>query len=510
MPDRRTIPWWKLDQLTSDLNTDLEHELRVQKEAIPLILIPGIMGTRLRLTGTREKEGDKGPDNLPNIRWDPRATVWAFKYILGASGAKRKKLLVGEKFSGTYLEPTDALPIGDGFRAILDDYIPFLKKLKKGDWAEPLDKIFEFPVYAVGYNWSDDVRNSGAYLSTRIDAIVQEAAKVTGLCEKVILITHSMGGLVARWASEQAGKKGSILGIVHTVQPVDGAAAAYWRIKAGFERGGFLDLPAKGLGDSGDKVTPVLGNIPGGLELLPNKSYVNNRHKKAWLNVTDKNGQVMVNLPEVNPYQEIYRIQAVVKPAAGEKPSRNRFWGLVDADLLDPAGNAGRAATPGANQPNSQLDAAAPPAGAGPFDIYLQQLKKAELFHDDLKHNKHANTRSLRGTGFKTTDAVELKIRAGSAKEVVYKPHGFTAHLTNQAGEYQIAELQNPAGRGDQTVSEESAGALAPPLQDLKVDHQTAFKDKKVQEWVFNAIIDLCKIRYEEKRGKSKPAGTGH
>jgi triacylglycerol esterase/lipase EstA (alpha/beta hydrolase family) len=55
-------------------------------------------------------------------------------------------------------------------------------------------------------------------------------------CEKVILVTHSMGGLVARYYSElldgDFGQK-NILGIVHGVMPDRGAPMAYKRMKAG-------------------------------------------------------------------------------------------------------------------------------------------------------------------------------------------------------------------------------------------------------------------------------------
>src|SRR5450759_2344349 len=120
----------------------------------------------------------------------------------------------------------------------MDDYCDdFLKPLKKHDWGD-LGRIFEFPVYAVGYNWTESAGTAGEKLAARITEIIAEANDIVGFCEKVILISHSMGGLVSRWASEKAGAAGSILGIVHGVQPITGAPVAYWRIKAGFENFG--------------------------------------------------------------------------------------------------------------------------------------------------------------------------------------------------------------------------------------------------------------------------------
>jgi len=191
------------------------------------------------------------------------------------------------------------------------------------NWG-PLSKIFEFPVYAVGYNWTDDNRNSGKMLAERILKIMEEAKGVTGICEKVILITHSMGGLVARWASEIEQARGSILGVIHGVQPVTGAPAAYWRMKAGFEATWWkLSQVAASwvLGSSGAMVTPVLANIPGGLELLPNKDFRPNKHSRAWLTVTGDSAAQM-SLPDNDPYEEIYKIkrllsQRVVRILAG-------------------------------------------------------------------------------------------------------------------------------------------------------------------------------------------------
>ena len=45
----------RLDKSVSGLETDVEHEIRVEREAIPLVFVPGIMGSRLRRAGTDGK-----------------------------------------------------------------------------------------------------------------------------------------------------------------------------------------------------------------------------------------------------------------------------------------------------------------------------------------------------------------------------------------------------------------------------------------------------------------------
>lgn len=543
----KTVRWDKVDKPISGLGTDVEHEIQVQREAIPLIFIPGIMGTRLRRAGT---SGDgKGIDGLPKMRWDPDSTTYLLGNHCGAPGADRKAMLVGTAFTPGYLavdEKEDNKPVGDGFHGIMADYWKnFLNELKKHDW-EALGKIFEFPVYAVGYNWTDDNTNSGKKLAARIKKIIEEAKKVTGLCEKVILITHSMGGLVARWASEEAGARKSILGIIHGVQPATGAPAAYWRIKAGFEvtaalgaalqpksvpqsyhqavlQGAALGagvakayITASILGSSASEVAPVLGNVPGGLQLLPNKQHRTNDDSAAWLTVTES-GKPSMLLPKRDPYEEIYRVKAVVKPTAGQTPSTNEYWGLVDPDLLDPENVLWEA-----RSANNALDSQFPPSRVAWLQ-YLTMLDLAETFHDTLGQQTHPNTFCFWGTGHKTADVIEMKVGSLGVglnpypETDPYPVRGFRGFFTDARGVRLMAVLQDPSGDGDGTVAASSGAALNAPKKPipgdraLAVEHQPAYEDGAAQAYTVQAIIALCKMRYDELRHPvgGSPTGKG-
>ncbi|MDD5298326.1 MAG: hypothetical protein PHU46_15595 [Rhodocyclaceae bacterium] len=493
----KTVPWHQMDQAIAGLATDGEHEIQVGREAIPLVFVPGIMGSRLRRAGTNG-EG-KGADGLPNMRWDPGASAWMFHNFTWEGPLHRKQMLVGGNFSPGFLEVDNANPVGDGFRGIMDDYRPFLEQLRDRDWG-PLGKIFQFPVHAFGYNWTDSNDNAGALLAKRIEEIIAEAKAVTGCCEKVILITHSMGGIVARSASELHGASGSIRGIVHGVQPATGAPAAYWRIKAGFEGWG---VTSGTLGDSGPNVACVLGNIPGGLELLPNKLHRTNAGARQWLSVTE-DGQTVLALPYGNPYDEIYRVPAIVRPAAGQKPSTNAFWGLVDPDLLDP----GNAATPQAGSPaaddNNALDGEASAGGA--WAGYMQLLAKAEAFHDSLGLKAHASTFCFHGTDHDSADAVELRIESNWVRSDSYPTRGFRGFFTDAQGNDMQAVLQDPAGDGDGTVPASSGAALQrngkPVLgsDHFDIAHQPAFENGEAQQFTVRSIIALCQKHYGTKR----------
>ncbi|MEI6993387.1 esterase/lipase family protein, partial [Klebsiella pneumoniae] len=76
---------------------------------------------------------------------------------------------------------------------------------------------------------------SAKRLSEEVDRIIDKYQTQGMKCSKVILVTHSMGGLVARYYSECLEGRDKIYGIVHGVMPSVGAAATYTRMKRGTE-----------------------------------------------------------------------------------------------------------------------------------------------------------------------------------------------------------------------------------------------------------------------------------
>ncbi|MCK0745600.1 esterase/lipase family protein, partial [Chromohalobacter nigrandesensis] len=61
---------------------------------------------------------------------------------------------------------------------------------------------FNFPVHACGYNWLQSNTDSAATLAKRVDEIIAGYRRARMTCDQAILVTHSMGGLVARYCSE--------------------------------------------------------------------------------------------------------------------------------------------------------------------------------------------------------------------------------------------------------------------------------------------------------------------
>lgn len=183
---------------------------------------------------------------------------------------------------------------------------------------------FLFPVHVFGYNWLQDNKISAEKLITFIDKVNAcyrhrgyGSAFPAGK-EKVIIVTHSMGGLVARYASEVMGAKEKILGIVHGVMPDLGSPAAYRRMKIGAKQEGAAGIV---LGKSAEELMPVLARAPAPLQLLPSASYMNG---SPWLTIKGGNADGSdLTLPQrQDPFGEIYL-------------NKSNWWRLYEADIID-------------------------------------------------------------------------------------------------------------------------------------------------------------------------------
>ena len=148
---------------------------------------------------------------------------------------------------------------------------------------------YQYPVYAVGYNWLQSNAQSAKHLQKRIEAIIQWWKSRKHHCEYVIIVTHSMGGLVARVCAKMMPDK--ILGVIHGVMPAIGTPLAYRRIACGTETrnpsntiGDNLGAPffADIVGRTAAETMPVMGASPGALELLPN-----HRYPERWLKLCE-------------------------------------------------------------------------------------------------------------------------------------------------------------------------------------------------------------------------------
>jgi pimeloyl-ACP methyl ester carboxylesterase len=371
------------------------------KRVLPIIFIPGIMGSNLRMKAARQTQlGLKSdiawrPDNLSvtipqyddsaaerQLRLDPQATEVdtydptvdssgtanetadqrngevrvAFMYsgferfdgpliqndLPGTPNPKTKDQKArergwGEVYFSSYQEILTAceLRLNAAFSSgSMDRFLKnFVAGISPSTWqAHPNSTLKEldektmrktvkgcwFPVHAMGYNWLRENAESGAAIAERIRTLMKRYQDQGFQCEKVILVTHSMGGLVARAVihPDMGNLNDQVLGIVHGVMPAMGAGTAYKRIRCGFEGSG---ISSKILGEIGPHVTAVLANAQGGLELLPSQAYGNH-----WLQVK-QDGATLKSLPENgDPYEEIYKV-------------RDKWYGLLREEWINRA-----------------------------------------------------------------------------------------------------------------------------------------------------------------------------
>ena len=135
---------------------------------------------------------------------------------------------------------------------------------------------YQYPVYAMGYNWLQSNEQSAKHVQKRIEEIIVWWKSRGHHCESVIIVTHSMGGLVGRACAKAIPDK--VLGVIHGVMPAIGTPLAYRRIACGVEdtspsnswaenkaAGFFSDIA----GRTAAETMPVMGVAPGVLELLP-------------------------------------------------------------------------------------------------------------------------------------------------------------------------------------------------------------------------------------------------
>lgn len=200
---------------------------------------------------------------------------------------------------------------------------------------------YQYPVYAVGYNWLESCSKSATRLERRIAEIIRYWTKRRHKCDKVILITHSMGGLVARACAKRIPDK--IAGIVHGAMPALGAPVAYRRIACGVEPSSPGSVNANDItgiamslmvGRTERYTTAVMATSPGVLQLLPNHLYPG-----PWLHirtVNSANGKQTwrdwISLPKASPYalyRDLSSWHRMIDPAQADPAKRFKDTGVT-------------------------------------------------------------------------------------------------------------------------------------------------------------------------------------
>ena len=531
---------------------------------IPVIVVPGIMGTNLRAKRkprlgriNDERNGTLAPGQqawrAPNGKWDG----WNVSGDWDRFSAKDRQLLL----DGPTLEVDDGGPVAipdpeDGYALTehdlrrrgwgevhADSYGGMLNALQmrlnqtfgfddqkkerfiRQHWKDvmacdpkkwglreypPLTvRHLErharhyFPVYSVGYNWLEDCGKSSERLEQRILDIIESWTTAKRRCDKVILVTHSMGGLVARACAKRIPDK--IAGVIHGAMPALGAPVAYRRIACGTEgsspsNGPVENLTAsratKILGDTPEKTTPVLATSPGALELLPNHLY-----PQPWLHVrvikrasgAPRTGQ-MVNGDaaryQSTSYEPLHLPNANMQNPYDLYRDTTSWYRLINPALADPAS---RYVT----------------RRGGVQKVIEAAIDTAEQFHRSLGDYYHPNTYAFYGDD-------KAKLSFGQLRWVALHPGGAAMALTpanlssarylghNSRGQrrvlvegntelYFAPELQE--ARGDGTVPHHSGSGPAGKVKQVfptnGYDHQDSFKSEDMLILTLRLIVKI-------------------
>jgi hypothetical protein len=340
-----------------------------------------------------------------------------------------------------------------------------------------------YPVHAMGYNWLQSCSKAGTTIAARAEALIQKYRSEGYQCEKVIIVTHSMGGLVARALihPDMGNFAEKVLGIVHGVMPAVGAPAAYKRMRCGFEEGYFKVAPTpKILGNYGAEVTAVLANSEGGLELLPSGAYGN-----GWLQIR-KDRIVLKLLPEKgDPYEEIYKV-------------RGKWYGLIREEWLNPA---------------EDEDAS--------FDRTCKLLDKAKKFHGAIGETYHAQSYAHYGVDPARPSWEEVTWEVGqgqlysnwAAAEIVKDDqHGNFAIAPDtgrKAKQHKPIDvrLKPSTGAGDQTVPARSAdhqflsGKFKGIFRQAGYEHQASYDDMNALSATMYSLVRIIQTMQWSSHG---------
>ena len=533
---------------------------------LPIIFLPGIMGSNLRMSAQRQAEMGKsnniawrpdslGPTNITNaaterpsdrqLRLDPLQTTVDIYDPAGPSNVsgdgRNSNVELGKNFRSPLL--TDDAPTVPNRRTaaqkarargwgevFFKSYGELLQHLEsrlnitffdgkvRQEWrdvigvdprvwgADPslpqkaltedeLRKVASkcwFAVYAFGYNWLQSNGDSAKIIAKRVNQVIDELNQSGYDCNQVIIVTHSMGGLVGKALVHPSygNLQDKVLGIVHGVMPAIGAPAAYKRMRAGFEDPGMVmgateSIGAKVAGNYGDEVTAVLANSQGGLQLLPSESYGN-----GWLRVTH-NGRDLGTWPKnSDPYSEIYKV-------------RGKWYSLFREEWINPSGRP--------------LD-----KGGGSFERTCDYLDKAQFFHQRMANTFHPNSYAHYGAdrARRSFDEVVWEIdkncvdptgwqewpiindtKQGKLELVrwdPYKPNKALHPIVDEIPNSIHASILAPTAPGDQTVPAKSSdhqlksGLFKAVFRQTGYEHQSSYSDHRAIASTLYSIVRIA------------------
>jgi pimeloyl-ACP methyl ester carboxylesterase len=295
----------------------------------PIVFVPGVMGSRLSFKGV-----DWDPDSKLNmVAWSGLDPIDAAGYLDVRGGDKAVPMHAAmppdprlDPIQKELGQPDNFYGQTRGWDGVAKTYYYELLVSLETFFARFPFECGAHPVYAFAYDWRRSNAETGAELAKKIKSVSDDNGGA-----KVVLVTHSMGGLVARYAVHpkvDGNAADKVKGVVHVMQPVNGATQSYRRFAEGVWLDRFGTFPdgvvlAGILGGSWWGYTFIMSGTDGPVQLLPNQAFGD------WL--VDGTG-ALVPSSNIYSFYSSGKIQSLVPDLSKNFARMLSFRRLGDAD----------------------------------------------------------------------------------------------------------------------------------------------------------------------------------
>jgi pimeloyl-ACP methyl ester carboxylesterase len=246
---------------------------------LPVIIVPGIVGTRLVEPVSRAKVFNP-------TSWPPRANANRLEdpATLDPDPTPDNIPLLIER--PTTAEEARLRAVPNFGNLVYDFYAKLVIELTEPTFQALAARVLGTPlrVFIAGYDW----RRSSAISAARLEQVVERALEETGAPQAVI-VAHSMGGLVSRWYCRFGGASGvpgsgKVCALILVGSPTHGTPKAYRLLRFGFDpvsRPGDRKLALLFFDRPGASSARMFQRFPSTYELLPTQHFCTLRNH--WL-----------------------------------------------------------------------------------------------------------------------------------------------------------------------------------------------------------------------------------